>query len=61
MHYTDILENEKQFLALTSLQVAEFDTLLAAFAPCWERYYCYHILEGEYRKTPLITSTATPS
>ncbi len=52
MLYTDIRENEKQFLALTSLQVAEFDTLLAAFAPCWERYYRYHTLEGHYRRIP---------
>lgn len=52
MHYTDIRENEKQFLALTSLHLAEFETLLAVFAPCWERYYRYHTLEGEYRRIP---------
>lgn len=52
MHYINMRKNEKQFLSLSSLQVSEFDTLLAAFSPCWERYYRYHTLKGHYRSIP---------
>src|SRR4051812_13211922 len=52
MHYPESRKNETQFLALTSLYVAEFDTLLSHFAPVWQQYYRYHTLEGHYRRIP---------
>lgn len=52
MHYLETRKSETQFLALTSLYGAEFDTLLAHFAPLWQHYYRYHTLEGRYRRIP---------
>ena len=43
-------ERPRQFLALTSLQVAEFDDLLTDFAPAWERYHRWHTLKGKRRQ-----------
>lgn len=40
-------ERPRQFLALTSLQVAEFDELLTGFAPARERYHCWPTLNGQ--------------
>ena len=37
MNYLALRERPTQFLALTSLHVAEFDDLLTDFAPAWER------------------------
>jgi hypothetical protein len=45
-------QNPNQFLALTSLQVEEFERLLEVFEPHWIRYYRYHNLDGSYRKHP---------
>lgn len=50
----DIKQNPKQFLALTSLLVEEFERLLEAFQPRWETYYRHHTLEGARRKHPAI-------
>lgn len=52
MDYQTLKQNQSQFLALTSLLPDEFDDLLAAFTPHWERYYRYHTLEGAYRQQP---------
>lgn len=50
MNYLALRERPTQFLALTSLHVAEFDDLLQDFAPRWERYYRYHTLDGKVRQ-----------
>ena len=50
--YRGLRERPTQFLALTSLLPAEFDALLTAFAPRWERYHRYHTLDGERRRMP---------
>lgn len=36
MDYRALREKPRQFLALTSLQVAEFDELLTDCAPAWD-------------------------
>lgn len=50
MDYLALREKPRQFLALTSLEVAEFDELLLDFAPAWERQYRWHTLEGKRRQ-----------
>lgn len=50
MQYKENSQNKTQFLALTSLQVSEFEWLLSHFSSRWEQYYRYHTLEGEKRK-----------
>ena len=50
MDYIALREKSRQFLALTSLHVAEFDDLLTDFAPAWERYHRWHTLEGTRRQ-----------
>lgn len=50
MDYVALREKPRQFLALTSLHVAEFDELLADFAPAWERYHRWHTLAGKRRQ-----------
>lgn len=54
MEYSVISKNSTQFLALTSLQVNEFETLQTEFRPVCETYFRYHTLEGKRRK--IITS-----
>jgi DDE superfamily endonuclease/Helix-turn-helix of DDE superfamily endonuclease len=54
MEYSAISKNNTQFLALTSLQVNEFELVLTEFAPNCEKYFRYHTLEGKRRK--IITS-----
>jgi len=50
MAYVALREKPRQFLALTSLHVAELDDLLTDFAPAWERYHRWHTLEGKRRQ-----------
>lgn len=52
MNITDTSNNPKQFLALTSLTIEEFEFLLQFFAPRWERYYRFHTLKGKRRVHP---------
>jgi DDE superfamily endonuclease/Helix-turn-helix of DDE superfamily endonuclease len=54
MEYSVISKNATQFLALTSLHVNEFETVLQQFAPVCEKYFRYRTLEGAKRK--IITS-----
>jgi hypothetical protein len=54
MEYSVISKNSTQFLALTSLQVNEFETLQTEFRPVCEKYFRYYTLEGKRRK--IITS-----
>jgi hypothetical protein len=49
MNYLTISQNERQFQALTSLSVLEFEHLLSYFSLEWEKYYRYHTLEGKKR------------
>lgn len=49
MDYVCLREKPRQFLVLTSLEVAELDELLTDFAPAWERYHRWHTLEGKRR------------
>ena len=46
MDYLALRERPTQFLALTSLHVAEFAEVLTDFAPAWERDHRWHTLEG---------------
>ncbi|AWM32000.1 hypothetical protein [Hymenobacter nivis] len=50
MDYVTLREKPRQFLALTSLHVAEFDDLLIDFAPAWERHHRWHTLAGQRRR-----------
>ena len=50
MDYDTVKLNEKQFLAVTSLNPDEFEVLLNSFRPVSERYFRYHTLEGTKRK-----------
>lgn len=50
MDYRTVSKNATQFLALTSLHVGEFESLLAQFAPVCEKYFRYHTLEGKKRR-----------
>lgn len=50
MEYSTVSKNAAQFLALTSLEVVEFEVLLAQFAPICEKHFRYHTLEGKRRK-----------
>lgn len=52
MDYAALRTRPRQFLALTSLHVAEFDDLLTDFAPAWERYHRWHTLDGTVRRRP---------
>ena len=52
MDYRALRERPRQFLALTSLHVAEFDDLLTAFAPAWERHHRWHTLAEKRRQLP---------
>ena len=54
MEYSIISKKSSQFIALTSLQVEEFEWLLKDFSPICEKYFRYHTLEGKTRK--IITS-----
>jgi len=50
MDFIALREKPRQFLALTSLRVAEFDDLLMGFAPAWERHHRWHTLDGKRRQ-----------
>jgi DDE superfamily endonuclease/Helix-turn-helix of DDE superfamily endonuclease len=54
MEYSIISKNATQFLALTSVEISEFESLLLNFRPICEKYFRYHTLEGKKRK--IITS-----
>ena len=50
MDYVALREKPRQFLALTSLHVAEFDDLLTDFAPAWEPYHRWHAPASKRRQ-----------
>ncbi|WP_400194268.1 hypothetical protein [Hymenobacter sp. B81] len=52
MDYLALRTKPRQFVALTSLHVAEFDDLLTDFAPAWEQYHRWHTLAGARRQFP---------
>lgn len=54
----NIRKKEKQFLALTSLTIKEFDELLATFSPLWDKYYMYYDLKGKARNKPAFREHA---
>lgn len=49
MNYEKIRQNEPQFLALTSLTLLEFDTLLYDFSKNWEEYNHIHLYNAKKR------------
>lgn len=49
---------EKQFIALTSLTIGEFDALLSVFTPLWEKHYMYYDLKGKVRAKPALKEHA---
>lgn len=61
LNYEGTKNNPKQFLALTSLMVEEFEYLSEEFQKDWWRYYQYHTLRGKKRKNPLIAERADVS
>ena len=52
LNYETIKNNPKQFLALTSMRIQEFNYLADEFEPHWENYFRYYTLKGERRKNP---------
>jgi len=48
--YSEIKNNEVQFLALTSLTVNEFEILLVHFQACWEYNMKYFTFDGKQRE-----------
>ena len=58
MNYLKLKKNDKSFLSLTSLHVAEFEHLLSYFEPPYERYYKWHTIDGKTRKLPRIKANA---
>lgn len=63
MNYFKIRRNNKQFLALTTLTVSEFDELLPLFESSWNDYIEHYKLDGTRRtrkyvaKDPNVLST----
>jgi hypothetical protein len=53
MNIEKIKNNERQFLALTSLYWAEFEALRSPFEHRWQQYFKHHTLRGERRSKPL--------
>lgn len=49
MNYEKLRQNPSQFLALTSFNVEEFDTLLLHFSKDWEKYNETYLYNGSYR------------
>ena len=58
MNYSELLKNDKNFLSLTSLHVAEFEYLLLFFEPICENYYKWHTYDGKNRKMPRLKANA---
>ena len=58
MNYLELKKNDKSFLSLTSLHVAEFEHLLSYFEPIRERYYKWHTIDGKTRKLPRLKANA---
>lgn len=54
MNYFELLKNDKTFLSLTSIHVAEFEYLLFFFEPICENYYKWHTIDGKIRKLPRL-------
>ena len=59
LNYEGIKKNPRQFLALTSMKVEEFDFLCYEFHTDWWNYIRYHTLRGKKRKHPLTTERST--
>ena len=53
LKYEKIKKSPRQFLALTSLKVEEFDNLCDEFHSDWWKYYRYNTLRGKPRKYPI--------
>lgn len=58
MNYETVLKNDKMFLSLTSLHVAEFEHLLFFFEPICEDYYKWNTIDGKKRKLPRLKANA---
>ena len=58
MNYTELLKNDKLFLSLTSLYVAEFEYLLLFFDPICENYYKWHTIDDKIRKLPRLKANS---
>jgi|JI7StandDraft_1071085.scaffolds.fasta_scaffold198796_2 hypothetical protein len=58
MNYSELLKNDKSFLSLTSIHVAEFKYLLYFFSPLCENYYKWHTIDGKIRKLPRLKANA---
>lgn len=64
MELQKILRNEKQFLALTTLRLSEFEELLVPFSHRWYEFIKHFNFRNERRKKPLTAaqiSSATKS
>lgn len=53
MNIEELIQNERQFLALTSLYATEFEELLLPFRHRWEQYFKHYKLRGKRRVKPL--------
>jgi Helix-turn-helix of DDE superfamily endonuclease len=59
MDYQKIRQNPKQFQALTSLSVSEFDDLLPKFESKWERFIHKFTLNGKPRKKKYVPKSSS--
>ena len=57
MDIEKLLQNDRQFLALTSLYPLEFEELLLPFSERWRQFFKYHTLRGKRRIKPLWSKT----
>lgn len=53
MNIEKIQNNESQFLALTSLYLAEFEELYVVFERCWLKWYKHYTFRMKRRRKPL--------
>lgn len=53
MNVHKVLEDERQFLALTSLYPSEFEELLRPFAARWRQFFKHYTLRRKRRRKPL--------
>ena len=58
MNYEVLKKNDRHFLSLTSLHIAEFLHLHQYFAPICESYYKWHTIDGKKRKLPRLKANA---
>ncbi len=57
-NYSELLKNDKIFLSLTSLHVAEFENFLLFFDSICENYYKWHTINDKIRELPRLKANS---